>query len=127
MTHLDPVCGMTIDEVDAVGTHQHDGVTYFFCNPSCLERFQNNPQEFLDPVITGAPRRRRERPSSVRWTPRYVRRSLGPARSAAWRSSRTSEPGHSGEVEYTCPMHPQIVRDAPGSCPIAGWPSNPAP
>jgi Cu+-exporting ATPase len=23
-------------------------------------------------------------------------------------------------VEYTCPMHPQIVRDAPGSCPICG-------
>jgi YHS domain-containing protein len=26
--HLDPVCGMTIDEADAVGTHEHDGVTY---------------------------------------------------------------------------------------------------
>jgi len=24
------------------------------------------------------------------------------------------------KVEYTCPMHPQIVRDAPGSCPICG-------
>lgn len=23
-------------------------------------------------------------------------------------------------VEYTCPMHPQIVRSAPGSCPICG-------
>jgi Cu+-exporting ATPase len=23
-------------------------------------------------------------------------------------------------VEYTCPMHPQIVRDQPGSCPICG-------
>jgi Cu+-exporting ATPase len=55
MTHLDPVCGMTIDEVDAVGTHLHDGVTYFFCNPSCLERFQRNPQEFLEPVVAGAP------------------------------------------------------------------------
>ena len=30
MTHLDPVCGMTIEEKDAVGTHQHDGVTYYF-------------------------------------------------------------------------------------------------
>ena len=25
-----------------------------------------------------------------------------------------------GTVEYTCPMHPEIVRDAPGSCPICG-------
>lgn len=24
------------------------------------------------------------------------------------------------KIEYTCPMHPQIVRDAPGNCPICG-------
>ena len=24
------------------------------------------------------------------------------------------------KVEYTCPMHPQIVRYAPGNCPICG-------
>jgi len=26
----------------------------------------------------------------------------------------------SPKTEYTCPMHPQIVRDAPGNCPICG-------
>ncbi|MBB6613055.1 efflux RND transporter periplasmic adaptor subunit [Pontibacter sp. Tf4] len=25
-----------------------------------------------------------------------------------------------GETEYTCPMHPQIVKNEPGSCPICG-------
>jgi P-type Cu+ transporter len=25
-----------------------------------------------------------------------------------------------GKIDYTCPMHPEIVRDAPGSCPICG-------
>jgi P-type Cu+ transporter len=25
-----------------------------------------------------------------------------------------------GKTEYTCPMHPEIVRNAPGSCPICG-------
>src|SRR5579859_6660144 len=24
------------------------------------------------------------------------------------------------KIEWTCPMHPQIVRDAPGNCPICG-------
>lgn len=23
-------------------------------------------------------------------------------------------------IQYTCPMHPEIIRDAPGSCPICG-------
>ena len=23
-------------------------------------------------------------------------------------------------VQYTCPMHPEVIRDAPGSCPICG-------
>ena len=26
----------------------------------------------------------------------------------------------SAGVEYTCPMHPEVVRDGPGSCPICG-------
>ena len=52
MTHLDPVCGMTIEEEDAVGTHLHDGVTYYFCNPSCLDRFRADPKAFLEPATT---------------------------------------------------------------------------
>jgi Cu+-exporting ATPase len=29
-------------------------------------------------------------------------------------------PAPHGTTEWTCPMHPEIVRDAPGSCPICG-------
>jgi Cu2+-exporting ATPase len=29
-------------------------------------------------------------------------------------------PGKTHEVLYTCPMHPQIIRNEPGSCPICG-------
>src|SRR5262249_31586028 len=29
-------------------------------------------------------------------------------------------PAPSAKTEWTCPMHPEIVRDAPGSCPICG-------
>ena len=83
MTHVDPVCGMTIEEADAVGTHEHDGVTYYFCNPGCLERFAKDPKQFLEPVVTSAP------------------------------------PAPAGAA-FTCPMHPEILRDAPGSCPICG-------
>lgn len=31
-----------------------------------------------------------------------------------------AHPSTEASPEYTCPMHPEIVRDAPGSCPICG-------
>src|SRR5580692_324468 len=32
----------------------------------------------------------------------------------------TSSAGKTGHGSYVCPMHAQIVRDAPGACPICG-------
>jgi Cu+-exporting ATPase len=55
MTHVDPVCLMEIDEADAVGSHQHDGVRYYFCHPGCQERFVKNPAEFLGGARPAAP------------------------------------------------------------------------
>ena len=77
---------MEIEEADSVGTVEHHGVTYHFCAESCLERFQQNPDEFLTPTLPAPP-------------------VTAPA---------------GARVEYTCPMDPQIVRDAPGACPICG-------
>ncbi|MDB5261058.1 MAG: hypothetical protein JWQ14_339, partial [Adhaeribacter sp.] len=36
------------------------------------------------------------------------------------KENHNHEAGTNGEVIYTCPMHPQIVRSEPGSCPICG-------
>jgi Cu+-exporting ATPase len=33
---------------------------------------------------------------------------------------RSASPGDSGQVEYTCPMHPQVRQLGPGNCPICG-------
>src|SRR6266852_2578345 len=33
-------------------------------------------------------------------------------------AAKTPAPGSA--VEYTCPMHPEIVRSGPGACPICG-------
>ena len=43
----DPVCGMTIDPSRAAGHHDFEGTRYFFCNPSCLARFQADPHKYL--------------------------------------------------------------------------------
>jgi Cu+-exporting ATPase len=74
----------------------HQGREVRFCSAKCRERFAADPAPFLDE--TGAP------------APPAARRNAGEAESAAAR------PG----VQWTCPMHPEIVRDRPGSCPLCG-------
>ena len=46
----DPVCGMLVDPGSAAGSHAHNGVTYYFCNVRCLERFRAEPERFLSPA-----------------------------------------------------------------------------
>lgn len=35
-------------------------------------------------------------------------------------ADKASVHAHAAETKYTCPMHPEIIRDAPGKCPICG-------
>ena len=112
---------MTIDEADAVGTHQHDGVTYYFCNPSCLERFKDDPKQFLEPAATVAspPAAGAAFVCPMDTDVRSSQPGVCPKCGMALEPN-LSDPASLTKVEYTCPMHPQIVRDAPGSCPICG-------
>ena len=50
----DPVCGMDVDQESAAGRYEHEGQTYFFCNPYCLEKFKAEPAKYLThaPAIT---------------------------------------------------------------------------
>jgi len=93
-THLDPVCGMSVDPAHAAGSYNYAGKTYYFCSPRCLERFQREPENFLAA---------RPHPTSMPAMPLPARAS----------SAATA-------LEYTCPMHPEVVRDRPGACPICG-------
>jgi P-type Cu+ transporter len=92
---IDPVCGMTVDPETANASHVHGGKTYYFCSTGCLHKFRANPERYL----AG----HREGMNDVASPTRPPTRDMAP-------------PG----TKYTCPMHPQIVRDGPGSCPICG-------
>ena len=121
MTHVDPVCGMTIEEADAVGTHQHDGVTYYFCNPSCLERFKADPKQFLEPATTATAPPPAGASFICPMDPEVHASKPGACPKCGMALELDlSNPAALTKIEYTCPMHPQIVRDAPGACPICG-------
>ena len=71
-------------------TLDHDGTAYHFCSQRCRDRFQQDPSAYVQAV--GGPG------------------GIPPATSPV-----------RGEVaEWTCPMHPEIRRPGPGSCPICG-------
>ncbi|HEV8129173.1 MAG TPA: heavy metal translocating P-type ATPase, partial [Candidatus Eisenbacteria bacterium] len=102
-TVIDPVCGMRVVPSRAAGSHEHAGTTYYFCSKGCLAKFAADPERWLDPA----------------------RRSSAPMTLHAPHSSTSAAPARphsspSEKIEWTCPMHPQIVRDRPGSCPICG-------
>src|SRR4030042_4614278 len=58
----DPVCKMTIEEKDAVGTSAYKGTTYYFCSAVCKKEFDKNPEVFISEktvvppkILTGMP------------------------------------------------------------------------
>ena len=71
-------------------TLEHDGTAYHFCSQRCRDRFQQDPSAYVQAV--GAP-------SGI------------PA---------ATSPVQGEVAEWTCPMHPEIRRPGPGSCPICG-------
>ena len=122
---LDPVCGMMIEPAEAAGQFEYRGKTYYFCHPSCLERFQASPDEFLSDDGGAKP----PAPVSVPGARSYVcpmdpevRQTTPGAcpKCGMALEPDLSDPAALTRVEYTCPMHPEIVRAEPGACPICG-------
>jgi Cu+-exporting ATPase len=59
-TAIDPVCGMSVDPASARASCVHEGQTYYFCCPSCLQRFQADPNRYL----AAKPRQEEKTPST---------------------------------------------------------------
>ena len=139
----DPVCGMIIDQEKAAGTSVHQGKANYFCSDSCKSAFENDPDKYAEaPAIQPA----EQEPAVSRYTGKHGKAGCP----ACGRPIIPEEPHEHAEthphpvplqethphsvlppegegvadkdksIEYTCPMHPQIIRDAPGSCPICG-------
>jgi len=101
----DPVCGMMVNPATAKGgSHEHQGVTYSFCNPRCNERFRGDPEKYLNKAKETAAEARPQKTEAPPAAP--------PAETVA------AGPGE--KVEYICPMDPEILKSEPGICPICG-------
>ena len=98
--YLDPVCGMTVRPETAAAAYEYHGTKYYFCAVGCRDKFAAAPEQFLS------------EPAAVA--------------GGLTRLTRTTASGSdqrstiNDQVEYTCPMHPQIVQIGPGTCPLCG-------
>src|SRR3954454_5662220 len=108
---IDPVCGMSVDPTTALSA-EAGGKTYYFCSEGCRTKFVADPSRYLD-----------ARPFAPAGSAHPSSASVSPSH---FHPQGDKEDGHNhhrlqqagrpvtGAVDYTCPMHPQIVRDGPG-------------
>jgi Cu+-exporting ATPase len=99
--HTDPVCGMTVQKAQAADQIEHNGREYYFCSKSCASKFRDDPGRYA-----GDPEQRDGEDADAEHQHNAE-------------DGKTAEPARPG-TKYTCPMHPEIVQDVPGSCPKCG-------
>lgn len=91
----DPVCGMWVDPKTAADSYRFRDRTYYFCRSHCRTRFETDPDLYL-----GSPE--------------------PPAAPATGSGTPEVEEHHRQPASYTCPMHPEVLADRPGACPLCG-------
>ena len=139
MSAIDPVCGMTVDPATAAAKVDHAGKTYYFCSQHCAHTFKTDPARHLG----------RGNEHAMPATDPVCGMKVDPAKAAgkvehagkayyfcsqhcvhAFKADpqrylsgkhKPAMPTAKG-TQYTCPMHPEIVQDGPGSCPKCGMP-----
>ena len=106
---IDPVCGMKVSADSAAASVEHEGRTWHFCSTHCAAKFEADPDKFSGPEAktAGAHAHHDAKPAADA----HAHHDAKPA---------TVEAQSHGKGKYTCPMHPEIVQDGPGSCPKCG-------
>jgi len=103
---------MTVDPNKTAATVDYAGQPYYFCSKRCAARFQQDPRSFLAAPGTNSA----AMPAHANHDDSITQIAAAPTNQAA-----APGPKHSATaVRFTCPMHPQIIRSGPGSCPICG-------
>ena len=98
----DPVCGMSVAP-DARHRTRYKSEDVLFCSAVCKDKFLADPERF-------AASSTKAKASSHDHGGRHE--------DGAHAEQATSAVAQG--AKWTCPMHPEIIRDAPGFCPICG-------
>ncbi|VAW69883.1 Lead, cadmium, zinc and mercury transporting ATPase; Copper-translocating P-type ATPase [hydrothermal vent metagenome] len=139
----DPVCGMNVSS-DSEHHIEHKGVNYYFCSDGCQHKFADNPGEYInaaklkDPVCgmdvsadsehhiehkakdyyfcsDSCEEKFRQKPQ------KYIHSQGDESKTQDEHGAACADDSCSIDyLEYTCPMHPEVIQDHAGSCPKCG-------
>ena len=101
MTEKDPVCGMSVS-ADSENHSEYEGQTYRFCSAACLQKFEAAPRNYL--------------PAEVE----HEHACCDDRHHGHSAESTTKAKTLNAAAVYTCPMHPEVRQQGPGSCPKCG-------
>ncbi len=90
---VDPVCGMKTEDENAFMKYEHGGQPYYFCSENCRDKFKSDPEKYIHAAQ------------------KHYEHSQA--------QEAVSPPPTEG-AQYTCPMHPEVRQNEPGSCPKCG-------
>lgn len=124
----DPVCGMIVDPAAGKPTAERGGHLHHFCSERCRQKFVAEPEKYVtatDPVCGMSVDRATAKHFSRHEGQGFYFCSAGcqakfEAEPAKYLGGRPEPRAMPKGTQYTCPMHPEIIRDKPGSCPICG-------
>ncbi len=95
---------MQVEEHETANSSVFEDRKYFFCSVGCRKKFDLEPAAYIGVPTAGG--------------------SKPPEHAHSHAHAKAASPGSTQEppaaTAYTCPMHPEIVRNAPGDCPICG-------
>ncbi len=93
---VDPVCGMDVSQ-DSTYRFMHADHEYLFCSEHCEKKFAADPDSYL-----------------------HIAGNEPAQESDDEHSTCTDESCETDTKIYTCPMHPEVEKTGPGSCPKCG-------
>jgi Cu+-exporting ATPase len=118
-THKDPVCGMDVlENSEFQSEHSHE--TYYFCSEHCKTKFD---------VLENSEFQSEHSHETYYFCSEHCKTKFDalPDTYLHRKEKLNVEDCPDGScdikphfTQYTCPMHPEIIRDEPGSCPICG-------
>ena len=127
----DPVCGMTVEPEKAAAKEEYNELTWYFCSDNCHQKFNASPDQYVkeqeekDPVcgmdVSAESEHHHEHAGKTYHfcSQNCHDKFVADPQAFLNKDTSTTEPADINAT-YTCPMHPEIEQQGPGTCPKCG-------